>query len=398
MRAVFINQCHPRMPHVCGVRLGRFAEAMAARGHEIVLMVQAHPRDAECPSPERVAAELAAHDWSKPYVLPCSPSGHLPARRARVGRGMALMRYATILKSFLVDGGMFPDWQAGARPYFDVLAKAFAPDLIWATFGNTDNWVLAQALSRQIGRPWIADFKDNWTGFIPDGLKLVMARRFRDAAHMTVLSESHCDEADRWFSGMKSVVYSGVDARPGDRPEAFRITIAGSVYDELRLAQLVWGIRQWLGAADRGAAEFVYAGNDQKLVETATTPLEEFCERRFMGYLPLDELAALQASSHVNVYVHNERCLFHHKALELIAAGRPILSYPDESDETRRLASEAGSALFVCADRGEVADALDVISGDTLPMPRPDALADYAWRARAEVLERVFAQVIGRSR
>ena len=82
MRAIFINHCHPEMSHVCAIRLGHFAQVMADRGHEIVLLVQAHPRDADCPSPERVAAELAAHDWSAPYVLPCSPQGFVKARRA----------------------------------------------------------------------------------------------------------------------------------------------------------------------------------------------------------------------------------------------------------------------------------------------------------------------------
>lgn len=398
MRAVFINHCHPEMPHVCGIRLGRFAEAMAARGHEIVLLVEAYPRDADCPTPERVAAELAVHDWSAPYILPCRPKGHLAARRARAGKGGALRRYATILKSFVADNGMFADWQDGAAANADVLAHAFKPDVIWATFGNTDNWAIAQHLAKRCGAPWVADFKDNWGAFIPDGLKLLMARRFRDAAHMTVLSETHCDEAERWFGGVKSVLYSGVESVPAPPAAAsagLKITLAGSIYDENRLGRLVWGLRDWLVAAARGNVAFTYAGNDTKTVERVSAPLEDFCERHFPGYLSLSELTTLQMQASVNIYVHNERCLFHHKALELIAAGQPILSFPDETPETRRLAGEAGAALFICADREQIADAMDVVAAGNLPPADATARAEYSWTARAKVLESVLTQVIG---
>ena len=281
MRCVFINQCHPDMPHVCGVRVGRFAEALAARGHEIVLLVEAYPKDAPCPSPERVAAEFATHDWSKPFVLPCRPVGFEKVRRVRSGKGNPLVRYATILKSFLADGGMFADWRAGAEAYFEILATAFKPDVIWSTFGNTDSWTMAQGLSERCGCPWVADFKDNWTAFVPDGLKHVMARRFADADQMTVLSESHCEEAEKWFHGVKTVLYSGVDPSPPAAEEGFLIFLAGSVYNENRLAQMVWGLREWMAGAGRSDIVFCYAGNDGKLVERASAPLDEFCERRF---------------------------------------------------------------------------------------------------------------------
>ena len=68
MRAVFINQCHPEMPHVCSLRVGRFAEALVASGHEIILLVETYPRDAPCPSLDSVASELANHDWSKLFI------------------------------------------------------------------------------------------------------------------------------------------------------------------------------------------------------------------------------------------------------------------------------------------------------------------------------------------
>mgnify|MGYP001215357510 CR=1 FL=1 len=395
MRAVFINQCHPEMPHVCSLRVSHFAEALVAFGHEVILLVEAYPRDAPCPSPDTVETALATHDWSKPFILPCRPEGFVKARRARTGRGNALERYATIAKSFVIDGGMFADWRVGAEVYFDTLIKSFSPEVVWGTFGNTDTWTMAQKLAQKANCPWVADFKDNWSAFIPDGLKHLMACRFRDSAHMTVLSKSHLDEAHRWFGGAKTVLYSGVEPALALEDPAFRIVISGSIYDENRFAQLVCGLRDWLGVTTMHNIELCYAGNESELVERVTAPMEKRCQRRFLGYISLNELATLQASAAANIYIHNERCLFHHKALELIAAGRPILSYPDETKETRAMAAEAGCALFVCQDRNHISHAMDVIEAGNFPAPDPQAIAQFPWQARAKTLEDVLSQVIG---
>lgn len=397
MRLIFINHCHPDMPHVCGLRFGRFADAMAARGHQVVLLTENYPRDATTVTAAQLTDGLATHDWSTPYVLACSLIGHENARRAREGRLATPWRQIAIGRSYLINNGMFADWQSGAGDYLPVLVSEFRPDAIWATFGNTDAWAIARALARRAGCPWVADFKDNWTAFIPPGLRNLMAHRFRDGAHMTVLSEGHCDEADPWFSVMKTVIYSGVDAidfKPVDSA-VFRITLAGSIYDRDRLTALVSGIEKWLASDARAKVDFRYAGNDTEMAMAATASLDGKCRRTMLGYIDNASLAEIQAASNVNLYVHNERCIFHHKALELVAAGRPIISYPDETCETRNVAAEVGASLFVCADPQEVTDALKVIAEGVLPVPAPENLKTFTWAHRAEALEAVFERVTG---
>ena len=132
----------------------------------------------------------------------------------------------------------------------------FLPDVIWATFGNTDSWVLAQKLSRLSNCPWVADFKDNWGAFLPYGLKALMANRFRDAAHMTVLSETQLHDANRWFRGQKTVLYSGVE--PVSQPSlssGFRILLTGSIYNTEHLVELVMGLRNWLESITDGIGD-----------------------------------------------------------------------------------------------------------------------------------------------
>ena len=56
MRAVFINHCHPEIDHVCGMRAGRFAEAMVANGHKIVLLTQTLHKNNDSFPPEELEA------------------------------------------------------------------------------------------------------------------------------------------------------------------------------------------------------------------------------------------------------------------------------------------------------------------------------------------------------
>ena len=75
------------MPHVCSLRLAKFAESMAGLGHEVVLLVESYPNNKMSPHPASIEKEIASHDWSQPYLLPCKPIGFASAKRAREGKG-----------------------------------------------------------------------------------------------------------------------------------------------------------------------------------------------------------------------------------------------------------------------------------------------------------------------
>ena len=366
-------------------------------GHRVVLLVEAYPEDLKVPKVEELENNLAQHNWLRPFILPCRAQGSQKARRAREGKGSAISRSATILKSFLVDGGMFPDWQSGAEVYFDTLSRVFLPDVIWATFGNTDSWVLAQKLSRLSNCPWVADFKDNWGAFLPYGLKALMANRFQDAAHMTVLSETQLHDANRWFRGQKTVLYSGVEpvSQPSLSP-GFRILLTGSIYNTEHLVELVMGLRNWLEISQFKGVEFCYAGNEGPVVERISGLLKDFCHRQFLGFMPSDSLAKIQSSVALNMYVYRGSGFFHHKSLELIAAGPPILSYPGESPETRRLASSTGCKLFACESQDQVIDAMNTVASDKYCPNERSFPSQFTWKSRAKVLEDLLRYTGGR--
>jgi glycosyltransferase involved in cell wall biosynthesis len=397
VKAVFINHCHPEVTHVCGLRAGRLAAAMAARGHGIVLVTGPGPDGEDEIEVHDLADRLAAHDWKQPLRLACPPFNARMAVRAREGELAGGLRQAVIAWSYLTMGGMFPDWQAGVAPYLPVLANSFRPDVVWGTFGNTDTWKLCQHLARIADCPWVGDFKDNWQAFVPFGFRHLMARRLGNARAMTVLSAVHCDQADRLFPHIsKAVLYSGVDAIAGTAARksegGLDLLLTGSIYDDATLARLAAAISSWTHRRGHGETVLRYAGNDAKRVRQAAE--RAGIRLHIEGYLPQPKLHALQASVSANIYVHDPRCLLHHKALELIAAGRPMIAFPGETDEVIGLAREAGTMLFTCPDASAVGHALDVIADDPPPVVDAGARANFTWEARAAVLEQVLAGAI----
>jgi hypothetical protein len=401
VRAVFINHCHPERDHVCGLRAGRFADALAARGHEVVLLCEAMPGGEPAPAPGTLAPALQSHDWSRPLVLACEPAGYDWARKARAGALPGGIRQAAALWSYLANGGMFPDWQAGMAPYLPVLADVFRPDVVWGTFGNTDTWRTCRTLAALSGASWVGDFKDNWHAFLPVGLGRWMAARVGDATHMTVFSMAHCDQADELFPSLaKTVLYSGVDdiADGEDGPAAgeLTLTLTGSVYEPEHLRALFAAIVAWAGANPGTPVRLGYAGGDTARVRAAADATGLAVQ--YLGYLAQEPLHRLQAASSANIYVYNPRCLLHHKAVELLAQGRPVIAFPGETEEVTGLAAEIGGAMFACADHGAIIGALDMIARNPPPVPPGARRQALTWTVRAAVLERVLTDAAAKGK
>lgn len=398
MRLLFVNHCHPETPHVCGTRAARFAEACAGAGAQVVLLTQTlEDRPAEH-RPQDLAARLAAHDWSRPFLLACEPRPDPLLERFRDGTLPVVARKGLAAAYYLAMGGVFTDWRAGSRPYWPVLAETFRPRAVWASFGNTDALAIGRAVARRSRCPWVMDVKDPWSVFIPGPVRALTARRFNDAAAVTALSPDHARDAARWFSKPATVVYSGIgeDLLTQDMPDRppggpHRLLLMGGLYGQAGLEALLAGIEQWRLARHPDAVELVYAGGEQaRILETAARvapglPVEA------LGYLSLGRIRELAAGCRATLYVRAPRALFQHKLFELVSLARPILCLPPECDDARALAAELGARLFDCAQPGDVAAALDACPA-ACP-PDRQALARYGWDAQARVLMNVFRGV-----
>lgn len=405
MRIVVVNHLHPDAPTIGGVRLARFAEALAERGHRVVLLTGSLGPDDPVPDPAAVEAALARHDGGRPFHLVCPP---MPMRRlaaAREGRIATPLRQGILAWHYLRHGGVFSDWQHASRAYWPALADRFKPDVVWATFGNTDAWSIARGLARRAGCPWGMDIKDIWSS-VPAAVAGLLARRFDDAAACTGLSQGHIDRSGNRFPGEKTVIYSGIPAsllaeRPSVLP--FRITITGSTYGWL--TDMVRGIGLFLGErtpAERAGIVLTYAGSEAEAVGRAVQPLSGQCGLDIRPYVPLTDLAILQHEAFLNLYGRftADPSRFHHKVFELLCAGRPIACYPTEYAEALSIAAEAGLDIAACGEPADLARTLTAAWQVRRPQGervKRDVLARYTWQAQAARLEAVLQAAVLRA-
>ncbi len=391
MRLVFVNHIHPETPHVSAVRVREFARACASLGHRVVLLTESLPDRPSDRAPETLPAALEAHDWRAPFFLACAPVPGRLVRRLREGQMIAPLRKSLIVAAYLTRSGVFTDWRDGSRPYWPVLAAAFRPEAVWATFGNTDALAIAQGIARLSGCGWVMDVKDPWSAFIRAPLRRIIARRFADCAAITALSQSHAEEVQNWFARRPTVVYSGIGddflAPPTPPAKAGRLLVVGALYGQQDIEAVIRGIGMWT----KGGETVTYVGSEAERFLAAAKELTNKARLETPGYVDLTRLRAIAADSMALAYVRNPRALYQHKLIELLALDRPVLCLPGESAEAHAIAESIGGTLVSCPDSAAFAAGL-VAAGKTAPVDRAK-LADYTWRAQAKRLLQVFETV-----
>lgn len=405
MRYLLINKASPYSRHVSGVRLHRFAQCLVTLGHEVMLLTEARGDDGARPRGTPAA----------PFPVPTVNGFGLQV--VEIGGGPAegrlsphLDRMPTVVRRLrtawrlLVKGGVSHGWVSAARDALPRLLSEFRPDLVWATFGETSNLVLAQHVARLVDCPWVADIKDNWEIFIPRGLRRAVAFRFRDAAALTANAALHMKIARGWHAQRRArVLYSGVDdcfflrRRPANPGSDRTLLLLGSTYSERHLLDFMDGLSRWLArldGADRRTFRFRYVGSDAERVAEAVRDAGLSGCSSVSPSISVDELAQAMQASFLNCYIWNQST-FHHKLLELLVAGRPVLAYPGEHEESLDFCARSSTPFHVCMDKAGLMDKIDEVwaasafPSDAFPEP-----PDWTWSSFAEDLDDFFLEVI----
>jgi hypothetical protein len=406
MRIVLVNHCHPDTPHICATRLREFAAALAARGHRVALVTEPLRGSAAPPSARDISEMLKAGAAPSPMIIATPPKRRRILAALRRGLWPWGIRQALIAYYYLRYGGLYADWRAGARPYVATLAADFKPDIVWGSFGSVDCWQIAQDIARASNCPWIGDLKDFWGGFIPGPLRNRLAARFRDAAAWTALSRTHAEASRSWFGPEIDIVYSGFDAnsirraKPDAPDDTLLLTLTGSVYGGKFLKPLFEGLANWANSKPeeiRKRLLFIYRGNAQFEVGAALARAKLPFEAKAGGFVPIDELQELHQIAFANLYVTNSRT-FHHKAIELLAARRPILAFPPDHAEASDLAERARGSFHACRSAAHIAESLDTALAqyDAPDQPVEAGLERLSWAAQAADLEKVLERVLAR--
>ena len=310
----------------------------------------------------------------------------------------------------LRHGGRQLEWPKNAMKAADALADAFQPDIVWSTFGSLEAVLVAKRAAARRRCPWVLDIKDNPEVFIPAGLRKVMAWRTRGWAALTANAQFTADLACKWQRAEATVVYSGVDdaffatdSDADERRRRFQVNLIGSVYDPERLDHFVAGLRSWvqkLPADHRADVSIRYLGTSAPLVREAVRRLCPDVVVAVSEHVPVHEIALLCRHAAVNVYIASPKT-FHHKLLELLSCGAPVIAVPKETAESRRLAQEVGGTLVEAADAADVYHALETLH-DAWLRPTPDATVtfksrSYSWRQQAKLLESRLSQLVLRA-
>jgi hypothetical protein len=386
---VLVNPVHPRTPHVAALRAARFAEELARRGHQVILLTSTPPADAEATAANGAGARARVVEVPGYREQAAAPS--LPSR---------LRRFETAVR-MLVHGGYQSAW---VRSAVHALPEGFRPDVVWTTFGKLESVVVARRLARRFRTPWVLDLKDKWDLFIPVGLRRLLAHRNRGWSAVTVNSAVNLEQAARWHRGRAEVIYSGVDdafltetALPADR-RCFVVNLVGSLYFPERVDEFLLGLRLWsetLDPSTRAAVELRYVGGDADMLSAAVARSGLHVAVRAEGYLPSARLAAVCRRAAVNAYVAFPGS-FHHKLLELLACDRPLVAFPGESQEARDLAARVGGELLEPASAADLASTFALLHHRWLHGARSEPVRGcdrYSWSAQAALLEETLSRV-----
>jgi glycosyltransferase involved in cell wall biosynthesis len=395
MNIVLVNPVHPSTPHVSAVRTARFGIELAKLGHRVVLL---------CAAPDGAGDDtgdtVRSRDWAHPYVL-ATKQGR-PARDG--GARVALFRRLETMSRMLLVGGYQSCWVRAAVDAMSAWAADFPPNVIWVTFGKMEAVIAARRLARRLDVPWVLDLKDNWELFVPRGLRRAMALRTLGWVALTANSELTRDRARIWQRDEATVVYSGVDEvyfardQPAPQDDTFTINLIGGLYVVDRVLGLLDGIGRWLERIDtteRPRVRVCYLGSDAMRFEECVAARPRRFESIAIGYVAPEQLASACRRAAVNAYVVHDGG-FHHKLLELLACGHPLIAYPAERAESRRLAAQMEGELLEPADPAAVARVLEAAHrrwSERRPSSPQRSPARYSWPAQTRMLEGVLTHV-----
>jgi len=298
----------------------------------------------------------------------------------RVVRAPALpiARYAAIvlhklgwmrLKAYVA----WPDGGLGWAPAAFVAAwrevRREPPDVIYSTSAPYGGHLVAMALHRLTGIPWVADFRDEWAAddHATDRPSLLMRlngrieRAIRRQVAQTVVVADYFRLAG---DGPRTTITNGVD--PEDVPEAegspptdrFRLTYVGTVYGTIDLAPVLAALERLVAAGEdrREVLELRIVGGIwlPGFAVPDGVPLTQ------SGYVGHDEaIAEMRQATALLLYRPPSSLAPSGKIFEYLAAERPVLCVTRPDNLAAQLVSEWDAGLVAHpADEGEIEDAL----------------------------------------
>ncbi len=278
--------------------------------------------------------------------------------------------------------------------------------------------LVGRRLARRAGLPWVADFRDPWTGinFYQDLPMSAPARRLDRRLESSVLREADriTTVSPTWAATLASkgdrrddhvmVVHNGFDpddfATPAPAPDdVFTLAHVGSLYGSRNPATL-WEALATLaraGKLDRFRLK-LRGGVDEPVLESARgLGLEDRVEGAgYVGHAAA--VGAMRAATALLLVVEDfglDRGMITGKLYEYLGAGRPVVGIgPPDGDAAALLAETSAGAMFAHGDVASLAGHLEALLARADRGAAAGAAPAVAARYTREVQTGVLAGVL----
>lgn len=277
----------------------------------------------------------------------------------------------TIRRSKLLSWLFFPDNKVGWIPFALMkglkLCRREKIDLIFSSSPPPSLHLTGYLLKLFTGIPWVADFRDPWTGYKLESyptrvhlyLKKKMERLIMDKADKVITANpAITTDFKRRFPHTKKICLIGqgydeenFEAGPSVLPEIFTIGYLGTFSPDCDPEPVFVALRnlidQKLVSEDK--IKFIHVGlcmgmELDRLIEKYA--LKEVFEKK--GYLP--HRRALNQMQGVSIFLlvtSDDSRIFPAKIFEYLPWGRPILGVVPKESEVGRMISEMGLGMVV---------------------------------------------------
>ncbi len=376
----------------------------------------------------KFAQYLPQHGW-EPIVLSAHPLAYSATRSEQVDASITVQRsFALDSARHLAWRGRYPRWLAtpdrwatwwgSAVPNALGLIRRYRPQLIWSTYPIATAHLIALAVRRLSGLPWVADLRDPMTepGYPLDPrthavYANIEARTAMRCSRLVCTTPGAVRAYQQRFPelppGRVQLIENGFDeqdfqaANPMPRKDGrFTLLHSGVVYPaERNPAPLLRALAQLKAAGLVGPQQFnlVFraSGHDAMLHQhIAAFKLDDMVElapplpyHQALGeMMAVDGLLLLQGAD-CNAQIPA-------KLYEYLRAGRPILALTDAGGDTASLLRSHGNAMIAGLDASEAIAKSLMRFLSHRPAPGYGDIACHSRQARTAQLASLFKQIV----
>lgn len=345
-------------------------------------------------------------------------------------RSRSVTRFLRGLSRFFLVPDTYVGWSRRAAAVAEEEIARHPCALLFTTSSPDSSHLLGRRVKRATGVPWVADFRDPWTGRLAYAPPTPVHHRWHLALERSCLREADAvvvttpetrDDFLRRHPGLDPakfcVIPNGYDeedfaAAAAEREAGaeawvpaggFPVLHAGQLNLDRPLAPFLAGLRLYreraMGTSSAVDASTFLLGPcyDSHREEVKAAGLADVV--RFMPGRTHREAVAAMLSARVLLLLEQDtdrgRLVLPGKVFEYLRAGRPILAVVPRGGAADRFVRETGAGLVVDpSDPAAIAEGLArLLGGDAGPRPAA-AAAPYERRALTAELARVFDSIL----